>query len=217
MKFAEKVKATRLRQSGKSYREILKNISVSKSTLSLWLRDIYLTERQINNLRSKRQRAAYLGAESNQNKRIRETEKILEDARKEAYLLMRNPLFISGLMLYWAEGDKSERLEMVKFTNADPLMIKLAMKWFREICKVDEIKFRICIHMHELHCRNKIEEYWSKVTGVPLSQFYKTQVKTTSLGQRRNILYNGTCAVIINSKSLFRKIKGWKYGLIENI
>jgi len=156
MKFAEKVKATRLRQSGKSYREILKNISVSKSTLSLWLRDIYLTERQINNLRSKRQRAAYLGAESNQNKRIRETEKILEDARKEAYLLMRNPLFISGLMLYWAEGDKSERLEMVKFTNADPLMIKLAMKWFREICKVDEIKFRICIHMHELHCRNKI-------------------------------------------------------------
>ncbi len=46
MKLKEKKKARKLRKKGKSYSEILKKVKVSKSTLSVWLRDIKLTAEQ---------------------------------------------------------------------------------------------------------------------------------------------------------------------------
>jgi len=216
MKFTEKIKAIHLRNLGKSYGEIRKKIKVSKGTLSLWLRDIELTPEQKTELKG-RQKSRHWGAKANQGKRIERTKKIIKEAKKEIKHLFKNSLFLSGLMLYWAEGDKSEETEIVKFSNSDPIMIKLIMKWFRKICKVPESKFRVCLHIHKLHCRKNIQEYWSRVTGVPFKQFYKTQIKPTSLGQRKNKLYNGTCAVTVPNRDLFRRIKGWKIGFINRM
>jgi len=217
MKLTEKNEAIKLRKGGKSYGYILKNIAVSKSTLSLWLRDIELTESQKSILLKGREMSRYAAAKKKQRQRIEKTIKIIEKAKKEFRQSNNNPLFLSGLMLYWAEGDKSDLHEQVKFTNSDPNMINLIMRWFREICKVPEKKFRVTLHIHNLHCRPKIENYWSNITGIPLSQFYKTQVKPTTLRYRRNPLYNGTCAVSISSKDFFRKIKGWKIAAIEKM
>ncbi len=214
MKLKEKIKAIELRKKGKSYSEILKQISVSKATLSIWLRDIKLTSEQKRKLYFKlRQQNAYKGAKANQQKRIERTNLIIKEAKKETKLLMKNSLFLSGLMLYWAEGTK--RREELNFSNSDPQMIKLMMEWFRKICIVPEEKFRIKLYIHNLHSRKNIEKYWSDVTGVPLSQFQKTYIKPNSLGHRRNILYDGTCAIRIGNKDLFRKIKGWKLGVIR--
>ncbi len=44
MKFEEKQRARELRGQGFSYNQILEQVRVSKSTLSLWLRDINLTD-----------------------------------------------------------------------------------------------------------------------------------------------------------------------------
>ena len=51
--------ATAMRKEGRSYREIRDVVGVSKSTLSLWLRDVPLTDeqREALALRSPRQRA----------------------------------------------------------------------------------------------------------------------------------------------------------------
>ena len=144
--------------------------------------------------------------------RKKRTEEIITNAKKEISLLQSDPLFFVGLSLYWAEGAKNP-VESVKFANSDQRMILLIMKWFRKICKVPEQKFKIHIHMHTLHSRKNIIKYWAKVTGVPLTQFYRPYIKPTSLGQRRNILYNGTCSIIIHDKSLFRRILGWKLGM----
>ena len=215
MKFKEKIRAIQLRKQGKSYSEILKKISVSRSTISLWLQNIKLTRKQKNILLRGRQKSRYAGAKAQQKKRIEKTKHIIDKAKKEIKKSYKNPLFLSGLMLYWAEGDKSEVAETVKFSNSDPVMIQLMMKWFRKICKVSEKKFRIALHIHTLHCRPHIESYWSKITNIPLKQFNKTYIKPTSLKQRRNPLYNGTCTIRINDKNLFRKIKGWKLGIVK--
>ncbi|MFA5877866.1 MAG: helix-turn-helix domain-containing protein [Candidatus Staskawiczbacteria bacterium] len=213
MKLKERLEAINLREQGKSYNEIKKKLKVSKGTLGCWLRDIELTPSQILRLKG-RQMSGLSGGKINREKRIKRTKEVIEEAKKEPKDLMKTPLFLSGLMLYWAEGDKGAR-EVVKFSNSDPVMIKLIMEWFRKTCGVPEDKFRLCIHMHSLHCRKDIEEYWSDITGVPMSQFYKTQIKKTSLGYRRNKLYNGTCAVTVCNKDLFRRITGWKIGFIE--
>lgn len=215
MKLKAKLHAIQLRKQGKTYGEILKKISVSKSTLSLWLRDVELTKRQKNLLLRGRQKSRYMGAKAKQKCRLEKTAKIIEESKNECKKLFKNPLFLTGLMLYWAEGDKSDTTEHVKFSNSDPILIQLMMKWFRNICKVPEKKFRIILHVHALHCRPDIEKYWSKITRASLTQFYKTQIKPTSLRHRRNPLYNGTCAISIQNKNLFRKIKGWKIGAAE--
>ncbi len=218
MKLQEKFLAIKLRKKGRSYSEIRKKIKVSKSTLTSWLRDIELSPGQKERLFvTLRQQNGYRLARLNRNKKKRETERIIAEAKTQLPLLFNNPLFISGLMLYWAEGDKSDEREVVKFSNSDSRMIAFMMRWFREICKIDNSKFRAAIHIHELHCRARIENYWSGITGIPKEQFHKTQIKPTSLGQRRNKLYDGTCAVVVNSRNLFRRIKGWRLGFIEKM
>ena len=47
MRFEEKQRALALRRQGWSYNDILKEVGVSKSTLSLWLRDVPLADEQI--------------------------------------------------------------------------------------------------------------------------------------------------------------------------
>lgn len=218
MKFNERIKAIKLRKLGKSYSEIRKQVNVSKGTLSIWLRDIKLSPEQEKKLYvERRQKNAYRLAKFNQRRRMERTEKTIEEAKKEVRKFLKNPSFLAGLMLYWAEGDKSDEIEKVKFSNSDPAMTKFMMGWFRNACKVPEEKFRICLHIHKLHCIKDIREYWSEITGVPLPQFYKTQIKPTSLKQRKNKLYNGTCAISIHNKDLFRRIKGWKLGFMEEL
>lgn len=213
MKLEEKTRAIKLRKRGGSYTEILKKVKVSKSTLSLWLRDIELTSHQKKKLLKGRELSRYAGAKAQQRKRIEITKEIMGRAREEAARFTKKTLFLPGIMLYWAEGAKSN--ETIKFSNSDPLMIKLMMRWFREICNVREEKFRIALHIHELLCRKDAEKHWSKITGVPLSQFQKTYVKPTSLGQRKNVLYNGTCVICVFDKNLFRQIQGWRLGFLE--
>ncbi len=214
MKLRAKNRATALRKKGLSYKEILREVKISKSTLSVWLRDIELTQEQIKRLTNKMDRVRYVVAKRKVAARVERTKKIVDAARIEARLLIKNPLFISGTSLYWAEGAKNST-ESVKFANSDEKMILLAMRWLREVCEVPEKKFRIHIHIHDLHSRHKVNNYWSKITGIPLGQFYKPYIKPSSLGHRKNILYNGTCSITVGDKALFRRIMGWKMGLQE--
>ena len=117
-------------------------------------------------------------------------------------------------MLYWAEGTKRGE-EMVNFSNSDPNMINLMMKWFRKICQVKEERFRIQVHIHSLLTPQYVKNYWSKLTGISIKQFHKLMIKKTSLGHRKNILYYGTCCIRVCDKNLFRKIMGWKIGVLK--
>jgi len=218
MKMAEKLIAIELRKKGESYNQIRKKLKISKSSLSLWLRNIPLTKKQQHYLyHTLKQQNAYKLAKNKQKTKQDHIKKITNQSVKEANKQYLNSFFVAGLMLYWAEGDKSKITEAVKFSNSDTEMIKLMMKWFRQICLVPENKFHIALHIHSLHCRKNIEKYWSKITNLPLKQFHKTQIKVTTLKHRKNPLYNGTCSIRIGNKDLFRTIMGWKLGVLEKI
>ncbi|MDD2758576.1 MAG: hypothetical protein PHD72_04415 [Patescibacteria group bacterium] len=213
MKIAEKIIAIKLRGQGRSYSEILKIIKVSKSTLSLWLKNVKLSLAQQRRIyHTLKQNNAHRLAKKKQQIKRDLTKKIINESMREYGQMTRNELFLPGLMIYWAEGDKTTANEMVKVSNSDPAMIKFMMRWFREICKVPEDKFRIALHIHSLHCNGDTKEFWANVTRVPLIQFHKTQIKQTTLKHRKNPLYNGTCSIRVYDKNLFRKIMGWKLG-----
>ena len=217
MKLQQKIQAIDLRKSGRSYGEIRREIKVSKATLSLWLRDIVLTPEQEDRIYVElKQKNAYRMAKANQRKRIEGTEEIIKKAKKEAVKLFKNPLFLPGLMLYWAEGDKSELHEHVKFTNADPRMIKFIMRWFREICGIANERFKIYLNIHSGQGENQIKKFWSQVINLPISQFGKSYIKQEGTGHRKNILYNGTIKIEICDKNLLYKILGWIEGIAES-
>lgn len=215
MKLIEKKKAINLRNKGLSYNKILAEIKVSKSTLSYWLRDVELNKTANINLLRGRELSRKVAAKSKIEKRQLDTERTIASGIEEFNKLSRNLLFLSGLNLYWAEGDKHKQ-EKVKFTNSDPKMIALMMRWFREVCEVPEEKFRIALHVHNLHVVRNIRQYWCKVTGISLRQFHKVYVKRSTLHFKRNALYNGTCAIVVHDKKLFRRICGWKVGLVTH-
>ncbi|MDD3088272.1 MAG: hypothetical protein PHP89_06900 [Candidatus Omnitrophica bacterium] len=206
MKFSKKVRAIKLREKGLSYAEIRKVIPISKSTLSVWLKDIKLSKQQKLRL-SGLQATGYIGAKKNQIMALSRHKEIRETAAREAINLLKDSFFVAGLMLYWAEGDK--RSGGVQFSNSDWEMVKLMMKWFRKFCSVPEEKFRIGLFIHTLHTRENCINFWSNITKIPINQFNKPYIKPAIFSNRKNKLYEGTCAIKIHSRDLMTRILGW--------
>ncbi len=207
-----------LRRQGLSYGEIFARIpfSLAKSTISNWCKDIELTSEQLDRLDQLFQIGSYrnrlLGSKATQRRRAEEVVTIKAKARAEVSKLRHNELWLAGLMLYWAEGDKKDD---VAISNSDPKLIQFMMKWFREICKVPENKFRAYLNIHSGQDDHVIKTFWSEVTNIPLYQFGKSYVKQEGTGHRKNKLYYGTIKVTICNRNLLHTIHGWIEGFYE--
>ncbi len=206
--------AIQLRRDGKTYGEIRKQIGpISKATLTAWFKNV--TDINEHNLFRGREKSRFIAGQHRREARIVLTNGIISDGRREFSWLSETPLFMTGLALYWAEGDKNKQ-ERAKFTNSDERMVSIMLRWFREVCHVPEEKFRIALHIHNLHVASDVKQYWMNVAGIPGAQFQKIYIKETSLRHRKNVLYNGTCAIVVCDKNLFRRISGWKLGMIDH-
>ena len=92
------------------------------------------------------------------------------------------------------------------------------MRFFREICNVPDDKFRGHIHIHSHLAAKNAEIYWSNISQIPQTQFFKTYKKTSraSLGKKDTLPY-GTFDIYVCSTELFLKIKGWINGICKNL
>ncbi len=219
----EKEKAIILRKKGLSYREILKEIPVAKSTLSLWLRSVGLAKRQKQRLTKKRLAGALRGALARRNQRLAITKEIKTKARNEIRKISNRELWFLGTALYWAEGSKEkEKSSLVILGNSDPYLIKVFLKWLIEICKIPkkDIHFRIYLHETAKAKLPEIKKYWSKVTRFPIEDFQKTTWKKHKIKTKRKNIgknYYGLLEIIVRrSINLNRKIAGWIEGICKN-
>lgn len=204
-KLEERMTVEKLRKQGLSYREIMQQVAVSKSSISLWCKNIQLTHSQKEKLKGKRPKG-YLGALANRIKRQSEIILIKRGAATEINELTFDEFKIAGATLYWGEGDKKHSAGV---TNSDPQLIKFMMKWFRDVCKVPEAKFKLSIYYHSGQNEEEIKKYWSSLTRVPLSQFHKSIFKKEGTGYRKNILYKGTLKIRICDENLRHRILTW--------
>ncbi len=219
-KIEDKLKAQELRRQGLSYREILKTVNVSKDTLSRWCKEIELTEAQklrlINNKQFGQRKGSLVAAENKRRDRIKRTEEIREKAREELGVLISRDKFIAGIALYAGEGSKGDH--GVAFANADPILIKFMTDWFTEFTQVHVSKLRGAIWLHEGLDEDMAKKFWSKTTGIPQNQFYKTYVaknKIDSKKIRKNIHQYGVFSIRFSDSAVNRKIMGWIYALFD--
>ncbi|MBI5220357.1 MAG: hypothetical protein HY978_00785 [Candidatus Liptonbacteria bacterium] len=224
LKLSEQNSAISLRRKGLSYREILTRVPVAKSTLSLWLQSVKLATHQVQRLSEKKRLAAMRGAATRHNKRIAEIEKLKISGQKEVGKVSKRELMIIGTVLYWAEGskEKDERPgSSAKFTNSDPRMVRLYLKWLKDVCGVPEESITCSIIIHENHKYRlgEVIKYWAECTGFStagFTQIYFKRHKPKTNRKNIGLKYFGILSVKVNGSShLLCKIQGWIHGITQ--
>ena len=137
------------RYEGRSVKEIARVVGASPSTVSLWVRDIELTEEQHEALLARN--PAYNHQRNGWVENVRRGR-----ARRSGYQLrgrerirLAEPLYVAGCMLYWAEGDKTRN--SVRLSNSDPDLIALFGRFLRECFGVPEESFRVNCYLFADH------------------------------------------------------------------
>lgn len=212
--------ALRLRDKGQSYKEISLALDVSKSTLSYWLSKVEISKEHKLVLLQKQNEGRKRGAQKRRDWRIEREKSISDQAAKEISGLSRRDLWLLGIMAYWCEGSKQKANNVsgrVIFTNSDPFLIKLFIRWLRDICKVEESRLVFNIYVHKTRNHEDCLNYWSKFTGINKNCFGKTILKKHSTSANRkydNSLYFGLLRLTVRSSTdLNRQIKGWVDGI----
>ncbi|MCU0678642.1 MAG: hypothetical protein MUF19_03630 [Candidatus Pacebacteria bacterium] len=216
-----KIKAINLRREGKTYSEILVDVPVAKSTLSLWLRETKLSKLQNQKLSAKKRSAQLRGGEAQRAKRIAKTKEIYQKAIKQVGTLSKRELFLIGVALYWGEGSKerSRKGQALIFGNSDPNMIKFYKRFLTESLGIsaDRLVYSIYIHEERKRCIQEDIAFWGHILNIddfrPQFIYYKKHsIKTnrTNIGKQ----YHGTLRIVVRkSSSILRMISGTIYGI----
>jgi len=218
---AHKTKAIKLRLQGKSYGEIKRTLGLrSKGTLSVWFKNLHLTPTAKKRLEKHTARAVGKGLfdfNKNRTERIKkENTAAREMGLKEIGGLNKRDLLLLGASLYWGEGTKAEATVSytpLTFTNSDPRMIQMFLRFAREILKVPDEKIHGGVHLYEGMSVEATKEFWAQCTNLPSERFYTVcQVSRASKRKRRTLPF-GTMAIKIFDRLLFNRVKGMIQGL----
>ena len=219
-KLEEKELAKSLRKKGYSYGKIKQITGLSKDTISCCSRDIKLSSNQIKQLDLNRQHgqtlASLKGAKSNQLKRINSEKTLLEEGVKQVGKVTSRDKFIAGIMLYQAEGSKTNNA--VEFTNSDPATIKFMVMWSEKFCQILRENLKCSLWLHDNLDESIAIDYWTKYLKISKSQFNKTYFaknKPDSLKIRKNIHQYGIIKVRYYDAYKLRLILGWIKGVLS--
>jgi len=210
MKIKEKNKAIELRKQGVSIGEIARRIGTSKGSVSYWVRDVALTKTQRTKLNKnghsidaiEKRRISRMA-----NTRLKR-ELIKEAAGNEVVEFQKDPLWCIGVALYWGEGGKTQ--QTARLANSDPGIIKIMMRFFERYSGVSKDKYRGHVHTFSHKSAEQAVQYWSKISGIPVKQFFKTYQKQSSASlKKRETLPYGTLQIYILETTFFFRLMGW--------
>ena len=228
----DKQKALRLRLQGKTYADIQKELGgASKATLSLWLKDLVLSQAARDALDARTKEKSFAGitkwSKSQSAAAVKRRDATKKLAVAEIGELSGRELIIVGAALYWAEGYKRSLRRngrelishYVSFTNADPAMAKVFLRCMIGVCGVEVSKIKVQVRIFKHHNANEVINNRSGELRIPKENFMKTyaSVSPSSGGKRPyNRLPYGVIQIRINSTDLFHRIMGWIEGLQKN-
>lgn len=214
---SEKEAALALRKKGYSYKEILQEVQVAKSTLSLWLRDTALTKDEKHLLKDRTDenisRGRIKAATALHSLRLARDQITFEEAKVLFQKHKDDPFFQLGIGLYWAEGAK--RSSAFAFMNSDSAMIQLMVKWIIMFLEIEVGKIRMRLYSHRAFSGDGFEDYWSKESGISIENFGKTIYKPSALTKRRP-LYKGCLRIELGPVKYIRIMAFWQQMLIEH-
>ncbi len=219
-----RVKARELREQGLAYNQIAAELGVSKSSVSLWVRDLPRPEglsyeeccrRVAEGVRR------YWAAERPAREAQREATRAAATA--EIGSLSQRELLIAGAIAYWCEGAKNKpyhRHDRVTFINSDPALITLFLR-FLDAAGVDRNMVVYRVYIHENADVTGAERFWLEVTGADPALFRRSALKRhIPQTVRKNVGtdYRGCLRMDVRrSTDLYRRIEGWARAAMRGV
>ncbi len=206
-KVAEREKARLLRAENRTLAEIAELLGVSKSSVSLWVRDVPFTPSPRRYGPQRRPHPAHRA-------KLDEIERCDAEARERIGRLSEDAFLAAGVALYAGEGAKTPGA--VKFANTDPAMVEFFCAWLRYFFTPDEARLRGRVYLHEGLDIDAAEEFWSEVTGIPRAQFGKPYRAKADPSIRRNKHEHGCAYVNYSCTRTHRQIMGLMRALLSS-
>ncbi len=185
-------KAQRLRSEGCSFNEINSHFGmlIPKGTISFWCKDILIdsvAKERLSLLKNEQlQRARFKALKVNKRKR----ENFLKNLRSDNISIARcikdpNTSKIALAMLCLGEASKYNQGAGTAFClgNSDPRIITLFLELLKRSFPFQQEKVRCTVQCRADQDIPALEDYWSKVTGIPKSQFYKARIDRRTEGK----------------------------------
>ena len=152
-------------------------------------------------------------------KRIAKDISVKNEAAELFEKYKNDPLFLSGIVLYCAEGtrlNENSRKYQLTFTNSDFNLVSFYCNFLQRYFEsIDKKDWRVGLFLYpDIKPREAIS-YWSGVVGVPDKQFIKSQILESKGTQNRKLRF-GTCCVYVNSKDACLTMQGWIKGVSNN-
>jgi hypothetical protein len=200
-KLAEQQQARRLRRTGLPLAEIAARVGVSKSSVSLWVRDVAFDAPVVRTVRGRRRQPNAL-----QRRRQAEIDRLLEEGRARVGRLSEREFLVAGVALYAGEGAKGDG--RVRFVNSDPRMVVFFCAWLRHFYEIDESRLRLALYLHQGLNLSAAMAFWSACTGIPESQFTKPYRAVPDQSIRRTKHVHGCITVSYSCSATHRSIMG---------
>lgn len=161
-KLVEQQRARELRAEAWTLADIASELGVSKSSVSLWVRDVAFTPNPRRRTRAPRPSSLHV-------RKLAEIEATKRAGAAAIGQLNEREFLMLGIALYAGEGGKTDG--SVRFANSDPRMIRSFVTWLRYFFAVDESRLRLRLYLHEGLDLAAANVFWSDLTGIPISQF----------------------------------------------
>jgi hypothetical protein len=170
-KLVERERARDLRAQAWTIGEIVAELGVSRSSVSVWVRDVCFDEakRAARAGANRRRGARKRGPNRLQQRKQTEIDRLLAEGIERIGRLSDRDLLIAGTALYAGEGAKTDG--GVVFANSDPRMVALYLRFLRRFFDIDESRLRLRLYLHEGLDIDRAISFWSSMTAIPPEQF----------------------------------------------
>jgi hypothetical protein len=206
-KTAEQEEARRLRADSWTLQDIAEKLGVSKSSVSIWVRDVPFTPSPRRWGPQRRPNPASFAKQ-------RQIEELDAAGREQIGVLSDEAFLAAGIALYAGEGSKTDG--GLRFANTDATMVRFYCAWLRRFFEPDESRLRVRVYLHEGLDIDAAERHWSEVTGVPLEQFRKPYRAKADPSIRRNKHEHGCVYVDYYCSATHRRVMGLMRALLSS-
>ena len=206
-KVRERELARALRARGATLADIAAQLGVSKSSVSLWVRDVAFTP-------SKRRTGARRRPHLAHDRKLREIEECDAEGCRRIGTLAEDAFLAAGVALYAGEGAKGEGA--VKFANTNSGIMRFFCTWLRRSFAIDETRLRVHLYLHQGLDLERANAFWAEVTGIPVAQFTKPYRAVPDAGIRHTKHQFGCATVVYGCTRTHREIMGLIRALLSS-
>ncbi len=209
--FESKSDAIKLRKKGFSIGKIEHNLGIPRSTLSGWLKNIKLSQKQKEKLTQnwknalvKARKKAVLWHNAQKEKRLKKAENQAIETIRGIDITDKKILELALAILYMGEGTK-RKIE-TSIGSSDPLILKFFIATLKTLYNFNPEKIKCQLNLRADQNPEKMKHFWSKELGVPINNFGYVSLDKRTIGSKTYPHYKGVCHVLCGNVAIQRKL-----------